>query len=275
MTTREAGTESTEIDSGDAIINEPIQSNTDEVFEVPVGLFTYGAVALVSLIVGVLLGGVIFRADPGVDESTLRIILRESLSDASLSSGAVSTTPVNLADDDPFIGPVDAPVTIVEFSDFLCPYCGRHYRETLQPLLNNYDGYIRYVYRDMPIVGGQNSVQAALAAECADDQNAFWEYHDTLFSNQELLSTSSVNPVLIGFAEDLGLDTATFTTCLTEGTHRRDLILDQSDGQAQGVQGTPSFFINDRFVSGAQPYETFAALIEAELTKLGYDVDDL
>jgi protein-disulfide isomerase len=178
-----------------------------------------------------------------------------------------------LADDDAYIGDEDAPVVIVEFSDYLCSFCGRHFEQTLEPLLENFDGYIRYVYRDNPGVGGQNAVRSALASECAQDQGYFWEMHDVLFSNQSALGTGdlgALNEILIGFAEDIdGMDVETFTTCLESEQHINDIIVDSSDAQSVGARGTPAFLINGRFISGAQPYEVFEQLILRELADAG------
>lgn len=179
-------------------------------------------------------------------------------------------------DDDPFIGAEDAPVVIVEFSDFLCGFCGRHFDQTLTPILENYDGYVRYVYRDFPGVGGQNAVQSALAAECADDQDKFWEYHNILFSNQDQLGTdlTELRTVLIDFATELELDVAAFTECYDSDRYVTEILLDRGDGEAAGMRGTPGFLINGRFLSGAQPYEAFAAVIDDELAKRGISLDE-
>jgi protein-disulfide isomerase len=179
-----------------------------------------------------------------------------------------------LTDDDPYLGPEDAPVVIVEFSDFLCGFCGRHYEQTLEPLMENFDGYVRYVYRDFPGVGGQNAVQSALASECAADQDAFWPYHGLLFDNQSDLGVGDLGTLrtsLIGYAEELELDIDEFTTCLDEEQHIADIIGDSGDAQSVGARGTPGFLINGRFVAGAQPYDVFEQLILSELQNAGIE----
>ena len=164
------------------------------------------------------------------------------------------------ADDDPAHGPIDAPVVIIEFSDFNCPYCGRFARETLPLLRDNYDDRIRFVYRDYPILG-DSSLQAAIAAECADDQDAFWDFHDLLFENQ-----GSFNQELfIRFGEELGLDIEQFTVCQDDPATRDEIGGDFAVAQRLGVSGTPTFFINGRPVVGAQPYEVFQGVIDKEL----------
>lgn len=170
-------------------------------------------------------------------------------------------------DDDPAIGSPDAPITFIEFSDFRCPYCGRFATETLEPLLEEYGDYINFVYRDFAVLGPE-SVNAAIAAECADDQDAFWMYHDLLFANQSTLSRATY----LDFAGELNLDIETFTGCIDNETHLEEVESDSSTAQQLGASGTPTFFINGRFVSGAQPFDVFARIIEEELASAGIEV---
>lgn len=177
-------------------------------------------------------------------------------------------------DDDPSIGPEDAPVVIVEFSDFFCSFCGRHFQQTLTPLLEEYDGYIRYVYRDFPGVGGQYAVQAAVGAECADEQGAFWEYHALLFDNQNRTGAGSLDDlrdILIEFAGDVEIDVDEFTTCLDDQRYLSDVTFDLSDARSTGASGTPAFLVNGRLMSGAQPLDVFQSVIESELAAQGID----
>lgn len=167
------------------------------------------------------------------------------------------------ADDDAFLGDANAPITIVEFSDYKCPYCGRFERETLHPILNDFAGKVRLVYRDYPILG-QGSVLASLAAECAKDQGKFWEFHDLLFANQQDLTRDA----FLKYSTQLGLNQETFTTCFDQQQKMTEITKDASDAQNLGVTGTPAFFINGQFISGAQPYAVFASAINAELGRL-------
>lgn len=167
------------------------------------------------------------------------------------------------ADDDPFRGAADAPVTIVEFSDFHCGFCGRFAAETLEPLLQNYDGKVRLVYRDYPFQT-QGSLTAALAGQCMNDQGKFWEFHDLTFKNQQALTREQ----FITYAQQLNVDVATFTTCLDTQQHLPEVSKDVTEAQALGVNGTPAFFVNGRFISGAQAYSVFASFIDEELGKL-------
>jgi protein-disulfide isomerase len=170
------------------------------------------------------------------------------------------------ADDDPAIGPADAPVTIIEFSDFQCPYCARFQSQTLPQILSNYGDRVRFIYRDFPLTGlHENALKAAEASECADEQGAYWKYHDLLFQNQSALDDASLK----NYAASLGLDTAAFNECLDSDKYMSEIQKDYQDGIAAGVQGTPAFFINGMPLSGAQPYAAFQAAIEAALAKAG------
>ncbi len=164
-------------------------------------------------------------------------------------------------DDDPAFGPEDAPVVIVEFSDFRCGFCGRFHNQTFETLKTQYEGQIRFVYRDFPVVGGE---QAALAAECVHEQglDLFWEYHDVLFQNQQTIADPAV---LSELASGLDVDMEAFETCLVEETYRAEIEHDFAEGLSYGVRGTPAFFINGRAVVGAQPLAVFQQIIDEEL----------
>ncbi len=178
---------------------------------------------------------------------------------------ALDSAPADVsADDDPAIGPADAAVVIIAFSDFSCPHCANFALNTLPRLIEAYGDRVRFVFRDAPILG-PTSGWAALAAECADDQGKFWEYHDLLFANQRSLSREN----LTAYAQQLELDTAVFDACVDNQTHLEELQKDLADAQAVGLSGTPTFFINGRRVVGAQPFEVFVEIIEAELAQAG------
>lgn len=163
------------------------------------------------------------------------------------------------AEGDPFLGAADAPVTIIEFGDFRCGFCRRFFDETLQPLLRDYEGSVRFVYRDYPILG-PDSVQSALAAGCAFDQGRFWEFHDRLYADQDLTETA-----FLRYAGELDLDIERFTTCLRDAEHQDEIVEDYQAGVNVGVGGTPTFFINGRILVGAQPLSAFVSLIEEEI----------
>lgn len=162
----------------------------------------------------------------------------------------------------PFLGPEDAPVTIVEFTDYQCPFCGRHTRQTLPRLLDEYQGEIRYVIRNFPITSiHPEAAGAAVAAECAHEQGRFWEYHDLLFSNQADLERDSLKR----YAVEAGLDPETFDPCLDSNATVDLVSLDFSEGRDYGVTGTPTFFINGQKLDGALPFASFKILIDAAL----------
>ena len=167
-------------------------------------------------------------------------------------------------DDDPVKGSEDAPVTIIEFSDFECPYCSKYYSQTLPQIEENYvkTGKVKIVYKDFPLTRiHPDAMKAAQAAECAQDQGNFWEYHDKMFENQDSLGVSSLKQ----YAQDLGLDTEEFNTCLDSGKYESEVQNDLQQGQSAGISGTPGFLINGRLVTGAQPYANFKQIIEEEL----------
>lgn len=164
----------------------------------------------------------------------------------------------------PAIGPADAPVTMVEWSDYQCPFCRRAH-PTVEQLLTEYKGDIRFVYRDFPLSFHQHAMPASEAAHCALDQGKFWEYHKNLFEVQGDLSEADLSKR----ASDVGLDGAAFTACLKSKKFDGDIQSSMSAGSALGVTGTPAFFINGRMLVGAQPIDKFREVINDELTRKG------
>ncbi|MBI2102803.1 DsbA family protein [Candidatus Woesearchaeota archaeon] len=170
-----------------------------------------------------------------------------------------------LVDDDDVLGKASAPVTIVEFSDYECPFCVRFHTDTWPQLKQNYidTGKVKVVYRDFPLSFHQNAQKAAEAAECAGSQGKYWEMHNLLF-------TKGVEGGIATFkqyAQSLSLDTAKFNQCLDSGEKASEVQKDMADGAAAGVQGTPSFFVNGVPISGAQPYSVFQQVIDAALAE--------
>lgn len=188
----------------------------------------------------------------------------------------------------PSLGPADAPIVIVEFSDYQCPFCWRWYAQVYKPLLDAYPGKIRFVYRNYPLSFHPNAMASAEAALCAGDQKAYWQYHNALFDNYLALYQEDQGRVLDQatynqFASDLGLDVATFEKCMTGHKYQQFILKDAEyanklppdmgvDEKGEPVQeaavgGTPSFFINGHRLGGAYPIEKFKELIDAELAK--------
>ncbi|MCS6835814.1 MAG: DsbA family protein [Anaerolineae bacterium] len=200
-------------------------------------------------------------AGGGLSADEVRAIVQSALANAGMSG----PDRFELVDDDPSIGPDDAPVVIVEFSAYACPYCARHFQQTFIPLLENYGQYIRYVYRDYPVINPSISIPAALGAQCANEQGKFWEYHNGLFENQSRLSEDFFKEL----AGTLGLDTAVFNECYDTQRYREEIDFDYIDGSSKNIGGTPAFFLNGQFISGAQPYALFERLVLRELEKQG------
>ncbi len=180
-------------------------------------------------------------------------------------------------DDDPFKGDPNAPVIVVEFSDFQCPFCSRFYQQTLPLIQENYidTGKIKFVYRDLPLDSlHPNARLTHIAAECADEQEKFWEYHDVLFDKQsqwQRLSSTDLPITLTQYAADLGIQTESFETCLESEEMANEVKKDVSDAKRYGSTGTPTFFVGteeDGFIKlvGAQPYAAFQAAIENYLS---------
>jgi protein-disulfide isomerase len=165
--------------------------------------------------------------------------------------------------DDPAKGPATAPITIVEFSDFQCPYCSR-VNPTLKQLDEKYGDKLRVVFRDFPLVQiHKEAVKAAEAAQCANDQGKFWEMHDKLFGNQSKLQVEGLKQS----ATEIGLDAAAFNQCLDSGKYTAEVQQDAEEGVSYGVNSTPAFFINGRLLTGAQPLENFVTVIDEELAR--------
>jgi protein-disulfide isomerase len=169
------------------------------------------------------------------------------------------------------IGDPDAPITIVEFTDFQCPFCVRHFQETYPRIVEEYvdTGVVRYVFKDFPLYSiHPQASEAAQAARCAGEQDAFLEMHDLLFQRQSLWSGDQSTETFIDLAEELDLDAADFEQCLTSGKQEEAVDADYNQGVQLGVTGTPAFFINGYGVSGAQPYELFEQAIESLLSEM-------
>ncbi len=170
-----------------------------------------------------------------------------------------------LEDDDPVKGDKNAPVTIVEFSDYECPFCARFYSQTLPQIEEKYikTGKVKLIYRDFPLSFHQLAQKAGEAAECAGEQGKYFEMHDKLFENGVTGGVAGYKQ----FAAQMGLDQAKFDTCLDTGAQAAEVKKDMADGAQYGVTGTPGFFVNGRLISGAQPFPVFEQAIEAALNE--------
>ena len=224
------------------------------------------AITVAAFFAGFGLGS---ETDKDSNDDTGKTSIKQPQSQTNPSSTIISVS----LDDDPVKGDTNAPITIVEFSDFQCPFCARFFTDTLPLIEKNYieTGKVKFVYRDFPIPSiHQNAIPAAIASECADEQGMFWEFHDKLFENQLLwqdLDNQNVVRTFEQYADELALDTDTFNTCLESAKYLEEVQNDLNDGASYGVAGTPGFFIGNEkigygMVSGAQPYATFQQVFD-------------
>jgi len=187
--------------------------------------------------------------------------------------------PIKISEDsDPVIGDTDAPITIIEFSDFQCPFCARFHVQTLPTIMDEYinKGTVKLVFRDFPIQSiHPNAVPASVAAECANEQGKFEEMYDTLFEKQNEWNNQEMSKALDLFsqyASEMQLEQKEFDSCLKNGKYIEEIKKDLDDGRAYGISGTPGFFIgNERIgfveLKGAQPFESFKKVIDTQLKK--------
>ncbi len=198
-------------------------------------------------------------------DSTKKVVANSNVNTNTAAAATAPTEPVDVqvAKDDWIRGNKNAKVTLVEFSDFQCPYCGQ-FNPTVEQVRKDYPDTVRIVFKHYPLTSIHPMAQkAAEAAECAGDQNKFWEMHDKLFANQTSLSLANYKV----WAKDLGLNQSKFDTCLDKNEKAAKVAADQSYGDSIGVSGTPTSFVNGYSVQGAQSYDVVKAKIDAELAK--------
>jgi protein-disulfide isomerase len=166
----------------------------------------------------------------------------------------------------PMQGSAQAKIVIEEFSDFQCPYCGK-IQPVLKDIITTFGDRIAFYFKHYPLVAGHPyAFRAALAAECANDQGKFWEYHDMLFANQNVNGSPKFNPDdLIGYARSLGLKEADFTACLNSRAKEKIVRADMADGDKRGIQGTPTFFINGQKFEFKKDYSELKDYIQGKL----------
>jgi protein-disulfide isomerase len=196
------------------------------------------------------------------------------------TGGAPVPEPTNAepadADDDPMMGSQDATITLIEFTDYQCPFCSRHFEQTYPQLKKDYidTGKVKYVLRDFPLSNiHPNAQKAAEASECADDQGKFWEMHDKLFTSQQEWSNLGLADAIAKFkqyAGAMGVNASSFASCLDEGKYDQEVKDDLSDGSAAGIDGTPGFWIlgpddQKQQISGAYPFDTFKQTFDGML----------
>lgn len=213
------------------------------------------------IIAGILIAGAVFYGNRGSDYAAVQQGVKQG------EAPSPPVDPQSVLDSDAVLGDPNAPVTIVEFSDFQCSFCEGFFKEIEPVLRDRYikTGKVKFMYRDFPFESLHPVAQkAAEAAECAHEQGRFWEYHDVLFTRQKLLSLDNLKR----WAAKLKMDSAQFNQCLDSGKYAKEVRDDFSAGVAAGVKGTPSVFVNGYFVEGFRTRETLSAieaLIETSL----------
>ena len=177
---------------------------------------------------------------------------------------------------DPFMGNVDAPLVLVEFSDYECPFCARFFRDTMPKIKKDYvnTGKLKYVFKDFPLSFHKKAFKAAEAAHCAGEKGKFWEMHDQIFANQQRMAITD----LIGYAKNLGLNSKKFKKCLDDDRYAEGIKKDMAIGSSNRIDGTPSFIlgrenkngeVTGNMVTGALPYDVFKNAIETLLKNGG------
>ncbi len=239
---------------------------------------------LIFLVIGVIVGMIIYDRSVNNEAQIRRIVSvaleasraeTESMIQAALADiGGGGETVARLGDDPtarytlsvegPALGAENAPITIVAFEDFQCGYCKRFNDDTLPQILAAYPDQVRFIHHSFPILG-QASLDAAHAAQCANAQGRFWDFHTQFYGNQQSLTAENFT----AYATSIELDVAAFTACYEGQEFQSAIIADLAEGQTLGITGTPTFFINGRVVIGAQPFAVFASVIEQELAALG------
>jgi len=239
---------------------------------------------VIASIITAFLGGYMLKSQTSESSD----LIMDKINDINLNlQKSSATTPEQFGpkiirnislDDDPMRGNPDALITIVEFSDFQCPFCAKFHKDTLPLLEKNYisTGKVNFVYRDFPIVSiHPNAVPAALASECADDQGKFWEIHDMIFENQRSwqgLQPSQSTNLFKEYAAEIGLNMDEFNSCVDSGKYLNEIQNDLNDGREYGVTGTPGFFVGNAEIGftkliGAQPFSSFQKIIDGQLNR--------
>ena len=225
----------------------------------------YSALSILTFFAGILVGYVVWGTD-------LLPQFGSGSGTAAQANGPVVEAPV-VTEEPQYVrydvpsegfyalGPDDAPITIIEFSDYQCPFCRRWHDEVYEQLLAEYPGKIKFVYRNLPLTSIHSDAQsAAEAAMCAGEQNAYWQFHDKLLSS-EILGTGAYTQ----YAQDLNLDMLAFDACVTTQKYKDAIQADSDFALNLGVRSTPTFFINGLAIVGAQPLDVFKQVIDKEL----------
>lgn len=219
------------------------------------------------LIAGLMISGSILYAVNPKNSANTAGGGKNQLADVGASAGLDF---LKLTPRDVVLGEAKAPVTFIEYGDYQCPFCGRFFSQVEPQLRENYikTGKVKMVFRNLQFLGPE-SVSAAAAAECARDQNKFWEYHDALYV-AEIKDGSENNgnlkqDLFIRLADNLKLDAKAFASCIDSNKYEKQIAQDTSNAQAAGINSTPTSFVNGQKIQGALPYAQFASVIDSAL----------
>lgn len=220
------------------------------------------SIALAIIVVGVIIAGAIVYSGKSGDSQK-----EDELAKINPSAGSnqqAGGSEFEITGDDHVRGDINAPVTIIEFSDFECPFCQR-FHSVVQQILDDYPGQVRWVYKHFPLDSIHAEARpAAEASECASEQGRFWEFADEVFENQSRMGTSLYKEI----ASQIGLDMSQFESCISSGKYRNHVESDLQEGVAAGVTGTPGSFINGEIIPGAVPYEQLKISVDQALSDL-------
>ena len=243
-------------------VREPV-AKTGETFTFK-ATHVYAVLVVLAFAVGILIGYLAWGRTPPAAPVAQQPApaVQPPAQDGAAATGTPAYVRYKIPTDGyPSLGPADAPITLVEFSDYQCPFCRAWEQQTYKPLLDAYPDKIRFVYRDFPLTSiHPNAMPAAEAAQCANEQGKFWDFHDKLFAGSDL-----GDQVYKQYAQDLGLDMTRFDDCLTSHKYRQAIQDDMNFAINLGINSTPTFFINGLALIGAQPLSAFQNVIDKEL----------
>lgn len=228
--------------------------------------------AIVLLVVGAALGGMFVKIqylEGKAGVPTAAAPSAPSAPGAPTAPTAPTAIDVKVTGDDPVLGNPNAKLTVVEFADYQCPFCEKFFKDTFPQIKKDYvdTGKVKFVFKNLAFLG-KESTDAANAAECAKEQNKFWEYHDYLFTHQGQENAGTFAPdKLKGYAATLGLNASQFNSCLDGQKYNAAVQADIAEANKNGFNSTPSTAVGKTPVVGAQPYAQFKAAIDAELAK--------
>jgi protein-disulfide isomerase len=182
-----------------------------------------------------------------------------------IKPGKFLETPT-VSDDDAQVGPKDAKVKVVLFSDFQCPYCKTFY-DTYKQAIKDYSDRVLFVFKHVPLEFHAQAMNAAMAGECAQEQGKFWQMSDKLYASQADWSNTTGTAKFKTYATQIGLNAATFNKCMDDSKYKDKIAANQAEAQNFGISGTPSFFVDDQFFGGVVSYDQLKQTLDGELTK--------